>query len=172
MVDPSSTASGPAGTAPDAPLGPDMRRAARLHWTRFEPADAARLHTVSDLVRTVERRYRYSGERARRDVALWLRDFGGAPAPVWAAERVARETVTFAAPFKVEEPFGECPPGVYEVETVEELIDGLSFPAYRLVSTALVLPGPSGAPRSCRMVRVDPAIVQAARAGSGPPDPS
>lgn len=95
----------------------------------------------------------------------------GAPAPLWPGERVKRERLTFAAPFRVEGPLGECPAGTFEVETVEELIDGLSFPVYRIVSTSVVLPVPN-APSSCQMVRLDPALVQAAREASGPVETS
>ncbi|MGX1309052.1 hypothetical protein AB7M35_003810 [Amorphus suaedae] len=89
-----------------------------------------------------------------------------APPPLWSAERVSREHLRFAAPFPVEGPLRQCPAGTYEVETVEELIDGLSFPAYRVVSTALVLPVANGSARSCQMMPVDPAIVRAAREGA------
>ncbi|MGX1096892.1 hypothetical protein [Amorphus sp. MBR-141] len=95
-----------------------------------------------------------------------------APAPLWAGERVTREHLTFAAPFRVEGPLGECPAGTFEVETVEELIDGLSFPVYRIVSTSVVLPVPRAASSARQMVRLDPALVRAARAASGPVEPS
>jgi hypothetical protein len=38
------------------------------------------------------------------------------------------------------------PPTSYRVVTDEELIEGLSFPAYRRVSTAIFVPAESGAP--------------------------
>lgn len=86
-----------------------------------------------------------------------------APPPLWPSERVSREHISFAAPFKVEGPLRQCPAGTYEVETVEELIDGLSFPAYRVVSTSLVLPVANASSRSCQMIPVDPALVRSAR---------
>jgi hypothetical protein len=52
------------------------------------------------------------------------------------------------------------PPGRYRVVTDEELIEGLSFPAYRRVATMMFVPGPNGS--SLEMVTVDPADLQAA----------
>src|SRR5687768_17081839 len=80
-------------------------------------------------------------------------------------ERIARESVTFAQPFFLEGFGREQPVGTYEVELVEELIEGLSFLAYRLVSASIVLPLASGA-HSYQLARVEPPLVRAAiRAG-------
>ncbi|CCB66513.1 hypothetical protein [Hyphomicrobium sp. MC1] len=52
-------------------------------------------------------------------------------------ERTMRKLVTFQRPFLLpgfEEPLG---PGTYTVDTTEELIEGLSFVAYRRVSTTI-----------------------------------
>ena len=45
--------------------------------------------------------------------------------------RVTIKTVIFAHPFVVDAADGEQPPGVYTVETEEELLESASFPAYR-----------------------------------------
>ena len=45
--------------------------------------------------------------------------------------------------------------------TDEELIEGLSFPAYRRVSTAIFVPAPSGS--AVEMVTIDPLDLQAAQ---------
>ena len=45
--------------------------------------------------------------------------------------------------------------------TDEELIEGLSFPAYRRVSTAIFVPAPSGS--AVEMVPIDPLDLQAAQ---------
>ncbi len=76
------------------------------------------------------------------------------------SERVARETVTFATPFFVEELGSEQPAGTYKVEIVEELIEGLSFLAYRVVSTSIVLPLPGGGVNSYQYVRINSALVR------------
>lgn len=62
-------------------------------------------------------------------------------------ERTTRKTVSFARPFVLEGYEQELPAGEYVVETEEELIQGLSFPAYRRVLTMLhvdLLPGRPG----------------------------
>ena len=52
------------------------------------------------------------------------------------------------------------PAGSYRVVTDEELIEGLSFPAYRRVATMMFVPGSNGS--SLEMLTVDPAELQAA----------
>jgi hypothetical protein len=78
------------------------------------------------------------------------------------SERVARENVTFTSPFFVEGLGHEQPAGIYKVEIVEELIEGLSFLAYRVVSTSIVLPLPGGGANSYQHVRINSALVRAA----------
>lgn len=78
------------------------------------------------------------------------------------SERVARESVTFAKPFFVEGLGRDQKAGTYKVEIVEELIDGLSFQAYRVVSTSIVLPLEGGGAHSYQHVRINSALVRAA----------
>jgi len=47
--------------------------------------------------------------------------------------------------------------------TDEELIEGLSFPAYHRVSTVIFVPAPSGS--AVEMVRIDSADLEAAQEG-------
>lgn len=77
-------------------------------------------------------------------------------------ERVAREKVTFAKPFFVEGLGRDQAAGTYTVEIVEELIEGLSFIAYRIVSTSIVLPLAGGGAHSYQLVRMNSALVRAA----------
>lgn len=51
--------------------------------------------------------------------------------------RSVRSTVVFRRPFVVKGLDRPQPAGTYDVETEEELLDGLSFPAYRRVSTTI-----------------------------------
>jgi hypothetical protein len=51
--------------------------------------------------------------------------------------RSRRETVTFRHPFRIRGIDRLLPPGAYEVVTDEEIIEGLSFPAYRRVATMI-----------------------------------
>ena len=53
------------------------------------------------------------------------------------------------------------PPGNYRVVTDEELIEGLSFPAYHRVSTVIFVPAPSGS--AVEMVTIDPLDLEAAQ---------
>lgn len=51
--------------------------------------------------------------------------------------RTTTRTVTFLMPFSIAAAERRLPAGAYLVETDEELIQGLSFPAYRRVATFL-----------------------------------
>jgi hypothetical protein len=82
-------------------------------------------------------------------------------------ERIAREPVTFAERFFVEGLDCEQPAGTYEVETVEELIEGLSFPAYRTVSMSILLPLPGHGAHSYQLARIDASLVRAAKRVTG-----
>ena len=54
--------------------------------------------------------------------------------------RSRRETVTFKHPFHIRGIARELPAGRYEVVTDEEMIDGLSFAAWRRVATMITVP--------------------------------
>jgi hypothetical protein len=62
------------------------------------------------------------------------------------------------------------PPGNYQVVTDEELIEGLSFPVYRRVSTAIIVPGEQAS--SVEMVAIDPGDLQAAQNSDAAANPS
>ena len=68
--------------------------------------------------------------------------------------------VTFARPFTLKGVDRILPPGDYRVLTDEELIEELSFPVYRRVSTMICVPTESAS--SVEMVTVDPLDLQAA----------
>jgi hypothetical protein len=57
-------------------------------------------------------------------------------------------------PFSLEGVGRSLPAGSYEVVTDEELLEGLSFPVYRRVSTTMLVPGELC--RSVEMVSIDP----------------
>jgi hypothetical protein len=77
--------------------------------------------------------------------------------------RTTKETVTFTRPFTLASIDGEHPAGTYVVETEEELIEGLSFPAYRRISTVMLLPGPVGSSVLVQVATIDPTDLEAAR---------
>jgi hypothetical protein len=54
--------------------------------------------------------------------------------------RSRRETITFRHPFRIKGIDRSLPAGDYEVITDEEMIEGLSFAAYRRVATMILVP--------------------------------
>ena len=81
--------------------------------------------------------------------------------------RTQRKTVIFARPFSV---IGrDClqPGGTYTVETDEELIDGLSFPAYRRIATSIFLPAHPARPGWAEVAQIDPLELDGALTCAG-----
>jgi hypothetical protein len=76
--------------------------------------------------------------------------------------RTARTTVTFHRPFLLKGAERLMPAGDYRVATDEELIDRLSFLAYRRVLTAIYLSA-TGHGSSIEMLVVDPQDLDAAQ---------
>ncbi|MDI2075799.1 MULTISPECIES: hypothetical protein [Bradyrhizobium] len=66
--------------------------------------------------------------------------------------RSRRETVTFKHPFRIKGIDRLLPPGAYEVITDEEMIEGLSFEAFRRVATMITVP--AAAPRTSTVERI------------------
>ena len=73
---------------------------------------------------------------------------------------VRDETVIFSKPFLLKGVDRTLPAGSYRVVTDQELIEGVSFPAYRRVATMIFVPGAQG--RSIEMVTIDPIDLRAA----------
>ena len=76
--------------------------------------------------------------------------------------RTTRKTVTFRRPFSLSAIDEVQPSGTYTVDTDEELIDGLSFLAYRRVATLLHLPSTSSRVGVTELVTVNPLELEAA----------
>jgi hypothetical protein len=76
------------------------------------------------------------------------------------ATRTRRKTVVFESPFLLKDIGRTLPAGDYEVLTDEELIEGLSFPVYRRVSTMMMVPAPPPHTSSTEMLTVDPRELQ------------
>ena len=74
--------------------------------------------------------------------------------------RTGSRTVTFRRPFWLKGVDRMLPPADYRVVTDEELIEGLSFPAYHRISTVIFVPAPSGS--AVEMATVDPLDLEAA----------
>jgi hypothetical protein len=77
--------------------------------------------------------------------------------------RTSRKTVTFGHPFTLAGVERPLPAGRYDVVTDEELIEGLSFPAYRRLATMMLVPAQSGHASSVEMLNVDPLELAAAQ---------
>ena len=75
--------------------------------------------------------------------------------------RSLSKTVVFNRPFLLKGIDRMLPAGPYRVVTDEELIDGISFPAYRRVATMIFVPAAPGT-SSVEMVTIDPLDLQAA----------
>ena len=73
--------------------------------------------------------------------------------------RTTTKTVTFRRPFNLKDVDRLLPPANYRVVTDEDLIEGLSFPAYRRASTVIFVPAESGC--AVEMVTIDPSDLQA-----------
>src|SRR5688572_21138284 len=58
--------------------------------------------------------------------------------------RTIRTTVTFTRPFSLSGFDRQQPAGSYSVETDEELLEGVSFPAYRRMATMMQLSSDAG----------------------------
>jgi hypothetical protein len=76
--------------------------------------------------------------------------------------RTTENTVTFNKPFTLAGIGEVLPAGAYRVETDEELLQGISFHAYRRVQTLIHLHSKSGNPRLTRTLTIDPKDLDAA----------
>ena len=77
-------------------------------------------------------------------------------------QRTTRTTVTFAHAFAVDGFDQELPAGTYVVETEEELLQGLSLPAYHRTLTTLHVDRIPGRPGLKEAWQVDPRALEAA----------
>jgi hypothetical protein len=76
--------------------------------------------------------------------------------------RTQRRTIEFRHAFLLKGIDRILPPGKYDIVSDEELIEGLSFPVYRRVSTIIFVPAAAQA-SAIEMVAVDPRDLQSAQ---------
>ncbi len=81
--------------------------------------------------------------------------------------RTSNRTVIFRRPFALSGWSEAQPAGIYKVETEEELLDIMSFPAYRRTATMIELPGRPGISSVTEIVMIDPDELDAALARDG-----
>lgn len=70
--------------------------------------------------------------------------------------RTTSSTVSFSRPFVLSGIAGEQSAGSYRVETDEELLQSVSIPVYRRISTLIRLPPRPGSTELARIVDLDP----------------
>jgi hypothetical protein len=76
--------------------------------------------------------------------------------------RTSKKTVTFRRPFVLGGFDEVLPAGAYSVETDEELLEGISFPAYQRILTLIHLHPKSGHPGFTETLTIDPNELDAA----------
>ena len=69
-------------------------------------------------------------------------------------DRSTFQSVKFLHPFRLRGIEGMFAPGAYDVETIEEQLEGLSFAAFRRVSTTIILVDPATGAR--QVTEIDP----------------
>jgi hypothetical protein len=77
--------------------------------------------------------------------------------------RTSHKTVTFTWPFSLNGIDEVQPAGNYTVETHEDLLPGLSVPAWRRIATLIFLPSRPGGAFVERAVNIDPSELEAAQ---------
>lgn len=76
--------------------------------------------------------------------------------------RTKRSIVHFTAPFALRGVDEILPPGDYAIDEDEELIDGISWLAYRRVATFIHLPSVTSNSRTSQLIAIDHAELEAA----------
>ena len=84
--------------------------------------------------------------------------------------RTTSRTVTFVHPFNLSGTDEVQPAGIYTVETDEELLEPLSFPAYRRISTLMRLPARSRGAVLTQIVETNPVELARALARDAQPE--
>lgn len=77
-------------------------------------------------------------------------------------ERTTRKSVTFSSPFELAGVNEKFDAGTYVVETREEMIEGLSFVAYRRVATTIEAPFKGFGQPARQVTTIDPKDLEAA----------
>jgi hypothetical protein len=79
--------------------------------------------------------------------------------------RTTTRSVTFRHPFTITGIDGWQPAGAYIIEMEDELLQGISFPAWRRVHTAIRLPQHPGASKAEQVAVIGSGELDAALAG-------
>lgn len=76
--------------------------------------------------------------------------------------RTRHSTVQFSRPFVLRGIDGIQPPGDYTIDEDEELVDGISWLAYRRVATFIHLPATAPNTRTSHLIAIDHAELETA----------
>ena len=76
--------------------------------------------------------------------------------------RTVKSSVSFEAPFVLDGVDRLFPGGTYKIESDEEMIQGISFTAYRRTATLIHLHANPSQPGLTETLRVEPAVFDAA----------
>ncbi|MBL9033402.1 MAG: hypothetical protein JNN33_01490 [Rhodospirillaceae bacterium] len=85
--------------------------------------------------------------------------------------RTTQRIVTFTRPFRLGESCEQYPAGRYTIETDEELLEDVSFPAYLRRATMMQLIADPRRPGITEVVTIDPQQLEAALAADTPGTP-
>ena len=85
--------------------------------------------------------------------------------------RTSNKIVTFTRPFVLGGYDEVLPAGDYNVETEEELLEGVSFPAYHRISTLIHLHAKPGRAGLTQTLTIDPNELEAALKRDQAPNP-
>lgn len=77
-------------------------------------------------------------------------------------ERTTDSLVTFRHTFALKGIVGTQPPGTYQIETIEQTIEGLSFIAFRRIATTIMLPAIGSSSARRQIIDIDPADLAGA----------
>jgi hypothetical protein len=77
--------------------------------------------------------------------------------------RTVRKRLTFPRPFPVIGLDALQAPGTYSIEIEEELLEGLSFPAYRRLSSSIILPPQPSNPSVWQIAQIDFSLLDQAQ---------
>jgi hypothetical protein len=78
-------------------------------------------------------------------------------------QRTVHSTITFSRPFLLSGFDEPLQAGTYKIETLEELVEGVSFPVWRRIETLLLLNQQPGQPKLTQVAVIDPVELEEAR---------
>jgi hypothetical protein len=79
------------------------------------------------------------------------------------AQRTVHSTITFSRPFLLSGFDEPLQAGTYKIETLEELVEGVSFPVWRRIETLLLLNQQPGQPKLTQVAVINPIELEEAR---------